>query len=115
MNTEDLITYSVVNEINKAYGATIEFNSDYRKEDDGVHCYVEFKGELARIQERCLHEFTKLSKEESMRCVELVMRKCIKDLPDLTLPDEFDLIELFKKESLLKEKVLSNCLIFSVN
>ena len=87
-------------EINKARGSNIEFSSDYRQEDDGVHCYVKFKGELDRIQESCLHEFTKLPKEERMRCVELVMRKVMKNqLPDLTMPDEFELIELFKKET----------------
>lgn len=100
MNTEDLIIISLVAEINKARGSLIEFSSDYRKEYDGVHCYVEFKGELARIQERCLHEFTKLSTQERMRCVELVMRKVMKNkLPDLTMHDNFELIELFKKET----------------
>ena len=100
MNTEDRITISIVTEINKAIGSIIEFSSDYRKEDNGVHCYVRFYGELARIQERCLHEFTKLSKEERMRCVELVMRNAMKyQLPNLTLPDELDLFELFRKET----------------
>ena len=98
MTTEDLIIISMVTEINKVKGSVIDFSSDYRKEEDGVHCYVKFRGALAGVQESCTQHFVKLSKEERLRAVELVMRQCMNQLPKLTMPDEFDLIELFNKE-----------------